>query len=41
ATAIISAWLETAFEEGRHRRRIDKIRQWEETLCRRAVKIGK
>ena len=34
ATTIISAWLKTAFEGGRHQRRIDKIRQWEEALCR-------
>ncbi len=35
AKAIVNAWLETAFEGGRHQRRIDKIRQWEEKLCRR------
>lgn len=36
AAAIISAWLEAVFEGGRHQRRIDKIRQWEETICRGA-----
>ena len=34
ALKIITVWLETAFEGGRHQRRIDKIRQWEEKLCR-------
>ena len=34
AVAIVNAWLETPFEGGRHQRRIDKIRQWEENLCR-------
>lgn len=34
AVAIVNAWLGTAFEGGRHQRRIDKIRQWEEKLCR-------
>jgi len=34
ALKIITVWLETAFEGGRHQKRIDKIRQWEEKLCR-------
>jgi ribose 5-phosphate isomerase B len=34
AAAIVQIWLETAFEGGRHQRRIDKIRQWEEKICR-------
>src|SRR3972149_6567005 len=34
ALKIITVWLDTAFEGGRHQRRIDKIRQWEEKLCR-------
>jgi ribose 5-phosphate isomerase B len=34
AVAIVNVWLETAFEGGRHQLRIDKIRQWEERLCR-------
>ena len=33
ALKIITVWLETAFEGGRHQKRIDKIRQWEEKLC--------
>ncbi|HLE17101.1 MAG TPA: RpiB/LacA/LacB family sugar-phosphate isomerase, partial [Syntrophales bacterium] len=36
ALKIITVWLDTAFEGGRHQRRIDKIRQWEEKLCRGA-----
>ena len=39
AMAIIQVWLETAFEGGRHQRRVDKIRQWEEILCRRKIAI--
>ncbi|MDP2724721.1 MAG: RpiB/LacA/LacB family sugar-phosphate isomerase, partial [Syntrophales bacterium] len=34
ALKIITVWLETAFEGGRHQKRIDKIRPWEEKLCR-------
>ncbi len=33
AMKILTVWLETVFEGGRHQRRIDKIRQWEEKLC--------
>jgi len=38
AMNIVNTWLETAFEGGRHQKRIDKIRQWEETI--RLGKIG-
>jgi RpiB/LacA/LacB family sugar-phosphate isomerase len=39
ATAITSAWLEAVFEGGRHQRRIDKIRQWEESVCRKKIEM--
>jgi len=34
AIDIIAAWLNTPFEEGRHRRRLDKIRDIESALCK-------
>jgi ribose 5-phosphate isomerase B len=36
AINIVSAWLNTSFEEGRHRRRLDKIREIESALCKSA-----
>jgi ribose 5-phosphate isomerase B len=30
AEEIVKAWLGTSFEGGRHEKRIEKIRQWEE-----------
>lgn len=35
AKAIIATWLKTAFEGGRHQRRLDKIRELERKLCGR------
>lgn len=35
AVAILRAWLETPFEGERHQVRLDKIRKWEQTLCRK------
>jgi ribose 5-phosphate isomerase B len=35
AKKIISVWLETPFEGGRHSRRIDKIRELEKEVCGR------
>ena len=32
AKKIVETWLDTAFEGGRHRRRVDKIEQFEEKL---------
>lgn len=34
AARIIRAWLETPFEGGRHRMRLDKIRELEQRLCK-------
>ncbi len=34
AETILRVWLATAFEGGRHRERLDKIRRWEEAICR-------
>jgi ribose 5-phosphate isomerase B len=34
AAAIVKGWLATAFEGGRHEQRLDKIRQWEQKICR-------
>jgi ribose 5-phosphate isomerase B len=34
AERIIKAWLETPFEGGRHQKRLDKIRQIEQRLCK-------
>ena len=34
AAAIITGWLATPFEGGRHLQRLDKIRQWEQKICR-------
>jgi ribose 5-phosphate isomerase B len=34
AAAIVKGWLATAFEGGRHQQRLDKIRQWEQKICR-------
>lgn len=34
AARIIRAWLETPFEGGRHRTRLDKIRELEQRLCK-------
>jgi ribose 5-phosphate isomerase B len=36
AEEILRVWLETPFEGGRHRLRIDKILEWEEGHLRRA-----
>jgi len=36
AKAITNAWLKTAFEGGRHKRRLDKIRELEKRLFRQA-----
>ncbi len=33
ALKIVTAWLETPFEGGRHQRRLDKIREIEQRLC--------
>jgi len=33
ALKILDIWLNTAFEGGRHQRRLDKIRKWEEKIC--------
>lgn len=35
AKAITDTWLKTAFEGGRHQRRLDKIRELEKKLCGR------
>ena len=34
AERIIKTWLETPFEGGRHQKRLDKIRELEQKLCR-------
>jgi RpiB/LacA/LacB family sugar-phosphate isomerase len=34
AERIVKAWLETPFEGGRHQKRLDKIRQIEQRLCK-------
>ena len=34
AERIVKAWLETPFEGGRHLKRLDKIRQIEQRLCK-------
>ena len=34
AERIIKTWLETPFEGGRHQKRLDKIRELEQILCR-------
>lgn len=34
AGRIVRAWLETPFEGGRHRKRLDKIRELEQRLCK-------
>ena len=34
AARIVRAWLETPFEGGRHRKRLDKIRKLEQRLCK-------
>ena len=35
AKTITGTWLKTAFEEGRHQRRLDKIKDMERKLCGR------
>jgi len=35
--AIVGVWLETVFEGGRHRRRLDKLAALEERLCGRRL----
>jgi ribose 5-phosphate isomerase B len=37
AAEIVTVWLQTEFEGGRHMRRVDKIRQIEQTDARSAV----
>jgi ribose 5-phosphate isomerase B len=39
AMAIVNIWLQTAFEGGRHQRRIDKISQLEKAFCRGKIEI--
>ena len=34
AKAMVDAWLDTAFEAGRHQRRLDKIAELEQRLCK-------
>lgn len=34
AEAMVDAWLDTAFEAGRHQRRLDKIAELEQRLCK-------
>jgi len=34
AGRIVRAWLETPFEGGRHQKRLDKIRELEQRLCK-------
>jgi ribose 5-phosphate isomerase B len=34
AAEIVRVWLDTPFEGGRHQKRIEKIRQFEETHCK-------
>jgi len=34
AERIIKTWLETPFEGGRHQKRLDKIRELEQKLCK-------
>jgi len=34
AGQIIKTWLETPFEGGRHQKRLDKIRELEQKLCK-------
>jgi len=34
AGRIARAWLETPFDGGRHQRRLDKIRELEQRLCK-------
>lgn len=34
AGRIVRAWLETSFEGGRHQKRLDKIRELEQRLCK-------
>jgi ribose 5-phosphate isomerase B len=34
AERIVKTWLETPFEGGRHQKRLDKIRQIEQQLCK-------
>lgn len=36
ARRIVQTWMETAFEGGRHRRRIEKIQELEQEICRQA-----
>ncbi len=33
AAAILTIWLTTAFEGGRHRERLDKLGVWEQKIC--------
>lgn len=41
AAAIIAVWLATPFEGGRHQKRLDKIRQWEQKIHQNGIQEDK